>query len=140
VTQNTGPSAACAPPSQDTNGVVSCTIPLLASGGSAQFTITVQPLPSIANGTVLNNTATATSSSADTNPANNNSTATTTVSAQADLSINKTAPATAIAGNNISYSITVANGGPSDAASVTWTDALPANTAFVSLNQTTGPT
>src|SRR5207247_1482849 len=92
------------------------------------------------NGTVLSNTATASTSSADTNFANNSSTVTTTVSAQADVSITKSAPATATAGNNISYTIAVANAGPSNAANVAWTDVLPANTTFVSLTQNTGPT
>jgi uncharacterized repeat protein (TIGR01451 family) len=135
LTQDTGPAASC-----NTSGTISCTISLLGNGQSAQFTITVQPLASIPNGTVLNNTATAASSSADTNSNNNSSTATTTISAQADVSINKTAPASGNAGNNINYSITVSNAGPSDATSVAWTDTLPAGTSFVSLTQNTGPT
>jgi len=136
VVQDTGPAATCSG-----GGTVTCSIlSPLPFMSSAQFTITVQPNASVANGTVLSNTATATASSADTNSNNNTSTAMTTVSAQADVSITKTAPATAIAGNNITYGITVANAGPSNAANVAWTDTLPANTTLVSETQTTGPT
>jgi large repetitive protein len=136
IVQNNGPLASCAGGSS-----VACTLlsPLPAMS-SAQFTITVQPNASVPNGTVLTNTAMATSSTAETNPNNNSSTAMTTVSAQADVSIAKSAPLTAVAGNNITYGITVANAGPSNASSVSWTDILPANTTFVSAMQTTGPT
>src|SRR5207245_8533508 len=50
----------------------------------------------------------------------------------------KSGPATAAASSNITYSVTVTNNGPSDAQSVTLTDALPAGTTFVSEAQT-GP-
>ncbi|HKO96860.1 MAG TPA: LamG-like jellyroll fold domain-containing protein, partial [Pyrinomonadaceae bacterium] len=43
------------------------------------------------------------------------------------------------AGANITYDITVTNNGPSDAQSVTLTDAVPANTTFVSAVHNTGP-
>jgi len=135
LTQNTGPTAVC-----NEGGTVTCSFSPLNPSNSAQFTITVQPNANVANGTVLSNTATVTASSADTNTNNNSSTAMTTVSAQADVSIVKTAPATAFAGNNITYGITVGNPGPSNALNVSWTDTLPANTTFVSVSQATGPT
>jgi uncharacterized repeat protein (TIGR01451 family) len=139
LVQDTGPAAACNTPSPNSGGTVACTISLLPNGGSAQFTITVQAAPTVANGTVVSNTATASTSSADSNPANDSSTVSTTVSTQADVSITKSAPATANAGTNITYTITVANAGPSDAASVSWSDTLPAGTTFVSEAQATGP-
>jgi uncharacterized repeat protein (TIGR01451 family) len=135
LTQNTGPAATC-----NSGQLVACTIPLLGANQSAQFTITVQPQPTIPNGTVLSNTATATTSSADTTPNNNSSTVMTTVSANADVSIVKSGPATAVAGTNITYGVTVTNNGPSTASSVNWSDTLPPNTTFVSESQTTGPT
>src|SRR5204862_131783 len=67
----------------------------------------------------------------DTSAASNSSTNHTTVSRSADLVISKTGPATATAGTNISYSITVTNYGPSDSAAFTVTDVLPAGTSFV---------
>src|SRR5207247_2326805 len=60
-------------------------------------------------------------------------------SASTDLAVTKSGPATITAGNNISYSVTVTNNGPSDAQSVALTDALPAGTTFVSETQNTGP-
>jgi uncharacterized repeat protein (TIGR01451 family) len=141
LTQDTGPAANCGTPTPNTNGPVACTIPLFPNGGSAQFTLTVQAAPTVANGTVVSNTATASTSSADSNPSNNTSgTVMTTISASADVSIGKSGPATATAGNSITYTITVSNAGPSTATSVSWTDTLPAGTTFVSEMQTTGPT
>ncbi|MFD2033816.1 COG1361 S-layer family protein, partial [Belliella marina] len=55
------------------------------------------------------------------------------VETSADLDIVKTATsATVVAGENISYTITVSNAGPSDAQDVTITDVLPSGTGFVS--------
>lgn len=140
LVQNTGPAATCNTPPSGTNGGVACTIALFGNGQSAQFTITVQAEPTVTNGTVANNTATASSSSFDPNGGNNSSNASTTISAQADLSITKSAPATVNAGSNMSYTIAVTNNGPSTASNASWTDTLPANTSFVSLTQNTGPT
>jgi large repetitive protein len=139
LTQDTGPAASCIQPGNGTNGTVACTISVLGNGQSAQFTITVQAAPGVANGTVVNNTATASTSSADTNSNNDSFSASTTISAQADVAIVKSGPASVTAGNNITYGITVTNNGPSNAASVSWTDTLPAGTTFVSETQDTGP-
>jgi uncharacterized repeat protein (TIGR01451 family) len=46
--------------------------------------------------------------------------------------VEKTAPATATAGNNITYSLKVTNNGPSDNAGYTLKDVLAAGTSFVS--------
>src|SRR5581483_3324717 len=139
LVQNSGPSANCTTPAANTNGTVGCSIGIFSNGNSAQFTITVQAAATLANGTVVSNTATARTDSADTNPNNDTASASTTINAQADVAINKTAPASVTAGTNLTYTITVNNNGPSNAASVAWTDALPAGTTFVSLNQTSGP-
>jgi uncharacterized repeat protein (TIGR01451 family) len=56
----------------------------------------------------------------------------------ADLAITKTGPATAIPGNAISYTITVTNNGPSDAAAVTVTDVTPTGLSFVSATPSAG--
>lgn len=141
IVQDTGPAASCNTPTPNTNGNVACTIALLPNGGSAQFTVTVQAAPTVANGTTVSNTATASTTSADSNPSNNTSaTVMTTISASADVSIVKSGDAAVFAGNNINYTITVENAGPSTAASVSWTDTLPAGTTFVSEMQTAGPT
>ena len=54
------------------------------------------------------------------------------MTASADLSIVKSGPATVVAGGSVSYSLVVANNGPSDAANLSVTDTLPAGVTFVS--------
>jgi uncharacterized repeat protein (TIGR01451 family) len=101
---------------------------------TAVFTIVVKVGSSVANGTVITNTATAATTSIDTNSANNSASATTTVQVVADLEItSKTdTPDPVIASQNITYTVNFMNNGPSDAQTVTVTDAVPANTTFVS--------
>jgi uncharacterized repeat protein (TIGR01451 family) len=50
----------------------------------------------------------------------------------ADMSITKSGPATIIAGNNISYTVSVTNNGPGSATNVTVADTAPAGLTFVS--------
>src|SRR5207248_1026165 len=93
----------------------------------------------VASGTTISNTASVTSTSSDGTPGNNSATATTTVQTQADLAVTKSDshdPVTA--GTNLTYTINFVNNGPSDAQTVTVTDAVPANTTFVSAVVTTG--
>ena len=60
---------------------------------------------------------------------------------EADLSLTKTAAAgPVLAGDDITYTITVANAGPNTSQTVAMTDVLPADTTFVSDAQTSGPT
>jgi uncharacterized repeat protein (TIGR01451 family) len=136
LSQNTGPSASCTAPSPGFNGSVTCTFATLGSGGSAQFTITATIDPTFTG--ILSNTATVFGSNADPNNGNNSATSTATVSTSADLTINKTGPATANAGTNITYTVTLTNAGPSVASTVSLTDAVPANTTFVSASQSSG--
>ncbi len=140
LVQNTGPAFVCSTPSVGSNGSVTCSIGSignLASGASAQFTLTANIDPSAAG--TLSNTATISGPNADTNPGNNSATAVTTVTSTADLTITKSGPASANAGTNITYNLTLTNSGPSNAASVSLTDAVPANATFVSESQSSGP-
>jgi len=140
LVQNTGPTANCLTPAVGSGGTVTCNIPALLNGQSGNFTVTVRAAGSVANGTILTNTATASASSPDPNPNNNSSSASTTISSQADLAITKTGPAGVTAGNNATYTLTLINNGPAYASNVALTDALPAGETFVSLVQTAGPT
>lgn len=143
--QNTGPAGSCSPPPQGPGGTytpggtVTCGVALLGNGASAQFTITVAISPSTPNGTVITNTATASSDSADSDSSNNSSTASTNISTVADLSITKSGPATLVAGANMTYTINVANAGPSDVTNATITDNFPSGISLVSLSQSSGP-
>jgi uncharacterized repeat protein (TIGR01451 family) len=60
--------------------------------------------------------------------------------ANVDVAVNKTGPASVIAGHTLSYNITVTNNATTfEATDVALTDAVPANTTFVSFAQTAGP-
>ena len=112
------------------NVSVTCTRATIAAGTTAPVITLVVTAP--AQGTVLSNTATVSSTTADPDPTDNTATATTTVTASADLSITKTGPATVVAAGSVAYTLTVANAGPSDATAVSVTDTLPAGVTFVS--------
>ena len=120
----------CAPAS------ISCTNPTFAVGASTTFTVVVTVNGGTASGTVITSTANISSATTDPNPSNNVAIATVIVATagQADLAITKTGtPNPVLAGNNITYTITVKNNGPASASTVVLTDTLPANTTVVSI-------
>ena len=65
-------------------------------------------------------------------PANNTATSSVSLTPSADVQITKSGPATAVAGTNVVYTITVTNAGPSDATGVTLADPTPPGLTFVS--------
>lgn len=132
------PSAFCSsPPAGSTSGTVSCTMSMSAPfPASAQFTLVLLA----GNTTSITNIAAVTTDSFDDDPSNNSDTFVTTVTPSADLSVTKSGPATVTAGENVTYTITVTNDGPTDASSVSLTDSLPPELTFVSMTQTSGPT
>jgi uncharacterized repeat protein (TIGR01451 family) len=100
---------------------------------TASFTIVVKVGSGVAAGTTITNTATVSSPKADSDTNNNTATATTTTQTRADLAVtNADAPDPVLVGSNITYTINFINNGPSDAQSVTLTNAVPANTTLVS--------
>src|SRR6185436_10680701 len=105
------------------SGTVTCTRVNLDPGAAPAITINVTAPGSAAT---LSNTATVTTTSIDANAANNSDTEGTTVTAAADLSITKSDSADPVApGATITYTLAVANAGPSAASSLTVTDNLP---------------
>jgi uncharacterized repeat protein (TIGR01451 family) len=118
-------------------GTITGSIGTLNVGQSATVTVIVGV--NAAAPATLTNTATVTTNETDTNPANNSDTETVNVDRQLDVSITKgDTPDPVIAGQNITYTLTVANAGPSDATGVVVTDALPAGLTFVSATSTQG--
>ncbi|MFJ7423563.1 DUF6923 family protein [Streptomyces uncialis] len=105
-----------------TGGMLSCTGGALAVGASTPITLTGTAATGV---TSIVNTATVFGNDPDPNPDNDEDTTTTTVSASVDLAVTKTGPATAIAGDDIAYTITVTNNGPSDSTGWTLTDPVP---------------
>jgi uncharacterized repeat protein (TIGR01451 family)/gliding motility-associated-like protein len=78
----------------------------------------------------ITNTATATPQERGSTPVN--AQAVTSVSRKPVFTITKSGPSTAIAGNNIVYSITIKNTGPSNSLNTVITDAIPASITNVS--------
>jgi uncharacterized repeat protein (TIGR01451 family) len=123
----------CTAPPVGSGGTVTCTNPVVGLGDHI-FDLVVRVDRSVPAGTVITNTATVTAATADPNLGNESGVATTTVDAAADLAVTKAdSPDPVTIGNNITYTITVDNIGPSNAASATLTDPIPAGTTFASL-------
>lgn len=80
----------------------------------------------------IESTASVNANETDSHPGDNSSRATVAVQVQADLSVATTLSGPAMAGETLSYTLTVANQGPSDAAHVVLTDILPMRTSLVS--------
>lgn len=115
-------------------GVVTCPVGSLIPGASSSFDITVTTDASLADGTALVNNA---SADGDASPVMTVSEVT-TVETEADLSVMKVGPATVVAGTSITYTVVVANAGPSDAQNVQLTDALPTGASYSSHTVTSG--
>ncbi|WP_156810381.1 COG1361 S-layer family protein, partial [Nitritalea halalkaliphila] len=104
----------------------------LAAGASVTLTLEVMVPANVAMGTVISNTAQAASPDDVNSPVNSNG-VDVTVETLANLAIMKRSDTPiAIAGENLAYTITVTNNGPSDAQEVVVTDPIPMGTTFVS--------
>jgi large repetitive protein len=143
VVTNAGPSSAAGVTLADptpagltfvssTCGPFPCSLGTLAAGGVAAVSATYAVPPGYQAPDVIVNTATVSASTSDPNPANNTASASTAESEQADVQVTKTGPASAIRGNQVTYTITVTNAGPSTAAGVTLTDPTPPGLVFIS--------
>ena len=110
-----------------------CALGMVPAGETRTIIATYHVSPGYAGPNPIMDTVTVTTTSDDPDPANNQATALTAVApASADLAIVKLGPETVSAGSNIVYSITVTNGGPSDAAGVRVVDPTPTGLTFVS--------
>ncbi|MGE0129547.1 MAG: hypothetical protein AB7U82_15830 [Blastocatellales bacterium] len=136
ATQIAGVGAfSCTGPPTGTNGVVTCTtgnFPRQSGPTTATIRIVAQVDPNTASG-VRTNTATVTSSTSDPTTSNNSDSVTQNIVNNAGLTIAKTGPATACAGDVITYNIAVTKTGNSSALNVVVTDAIPANSTYVSV-------
>jgi uncharacterized repeat protein (TIGR01451 family) len=109
--------------------------------GSAVFTLTVAVDANAGGGTVISNTATTSSSSADPTPADHSATADTTVSSPATLSATKTAGGTFAPNSVITYTIVISNSGPSaqsDNPGDEMVDVLPAQLTLINATASSG--
>ncbi|GAA0596159.1 DUF11 domain-containing protein [Kribbella sandramycini] len=110
---------------------VRCSADTLAAGAEFGVTITGTVAPATAPGKLINTATAGSRTPEDPTESDNTSTTTTEVVAGADLSIAKSAPAIVVAGNELTYTLTVRNDGPSDAVGAVVTDTLPPGTAYV---------
>lgn len=121
----------CTTPAVGGTGAITCNIATLASGATGTFVLTVKVNTNTPVGTLINDTATVNSITPDPTAGNNSASSSIAVGASADLSITSTdSPDPVIAGNNITYTQTLTNPGPSNAVNVTFSEAIPANTNF----------
>lgn len=134
------PGWTCTTPAVGSGGTVSCSIDTLGTPISEVFTLTVVFDVGLAPGTIVTNAATASSETAEGNEGDETGSASSTVGPpEADLSILKTGtPEFVPQDSDLTYTITVVNGGPGDASTVLLTDALPAGVTFQSLSAPVG--
>jgi uncharacterized repeat protein (TIGR01451 family) len=118
---------------EDPNGVPTCSLGTIPADGSAFYTVTVTVDSNVPHGDILTNDVSVTSSTPDPDDLNNSISEMTTVNRESNLSVAKSDDVDpVIAGNQLVYTVTVDNAGPSVADNVTVTDTLPAGATLVS--------
>jgi uncharacterized repeat protein (TIGR01451 family) len=128
----------CTAPAVGSTGTVNCTDPSMTTGTEADVIVVVNVPATAPQGTITANSS-VTSSTSDPNSSNNSTSVSTFIADQCDLSVtNSGAPNPVSAGSNITYTQVIANSGPSNCNNATFTEAAPANTAFVSVGVTGG--
>jgi uncharacterized repeat protein (TIGR01451 family) len=109
------------------------TFPAVAVANAASVTRTIALTAPLSG--IISNTARSTSVTPDPNPSNNSgSTVITTIGSNADVVTQKTAPANINSGQQLTYTITTQNSGPSPATNVVVTDSLIAGLIGVSVS------
>jgi uncharacterized repeat protein (TIGR01451 family) len=128
----------CTTPAVGASGSISCTLPSNDPNVLSTFTLVVQVASATPSGTTISDTDSVSSGVNDINLANNTATVNTLVAAPASADIavtNSAAPTTVAPGANVTYTQSLTNNGPSTATTVTFTEAIPANTTFQSLTK-----
>lgn len=133
------------PTAQDTiaanNDNLTVALGTLANQGTATITIVATVLPE-SRGNLLNQSSVATANTTltESNTQNNAASNTLTLTPSIDLVVTKadSVSGTVVAGNQMTYTITVSNTGPSTATNVSLTDTLPTGVTFVSGTSSTG--
>ena len=113
---------------------VTCTTSaLLAAGDSVSYVVTVDVPVAFAGAQITNDVAITASPVSDADAGNDDASDTDAVVPSADVSLTKSdAPDPVTAGDQIAYTLTAGNAGPSDATGVQVVDTLPGSVTFVS--------
>ena len=112
----------------ESGGIVTCNLGTVANGSSVNIVIVVQ---ATTHGELTNTVIVV--SDTDPNPGNNSAMEQTTVERQADVGITKSDAVDPVtAGDNVTYTMVVSNGGPDAAQNVVVTDTPPSGVVFVS--------
>ena len=117
--QTSGPTFTIANPPEGGLATIVASIPTLGPGVSATFSLVLLVSPSTADGANFTSTGSLTSSTPDPNPANNYQSNSFVAGTLAGVTVTNTVSSgPPIPGGTVAYTVTVANGGPSDAQSV----------------------
>jgi uncharacterized repeat protein (TIGR01451 family) len=123
-------SCTSTPNPQVNSGTVTCNLGRLVTNETVVIHVDV----SAQTPQTVNDTATATSESADSNPGNNQAAGSLVFIGAADLEIEKAdSPDPVVAGTNLTFTMTVTNNGPSSANNVVVSDLLPATLSVISV-------
>jgi uncharacterized repeat protein (TIGR01451 family) len=113
-----------------TSLTVTCSLGTIAAGNSTTIRVEI----TADQAADVNDTATVSSSTPDPNLENNTATGQIRFASSANLGITKTAtPNPVVAGENLTYTITITNAGPSTATNVVVADTIPGQTSVVSV-------
>jgi uncharacterized repeat protein (TIGR01451 family) len=123
----------CTTPPVGGTGAITCSTATFVPGFVA-FTLVVNVPRATAQGTIVTLDATVSTTSPDPDTDDNTVSRSAPVIWQSLLGITKSAPATAVAGTSMTWTIDITNAGPSDAADVVLNDPLPAAFLFDSIN------
>src|SRR6266568_3792562 len=114
---------------------ISCNVGNLANASTTQTgRVTLTYTLTANEGQDIDDIASARSDTPDPDATNNQAEVNLTVTSLADLALAKSAPATAVAGTSISWTLSVHNSGPSAATNVLITDTVPAGVTITSVS------
>ena len=86
----------------------------------------------------ITNVATVSGNESDNNVSNNTASEDTQVNGQVDLSVTKSCPSDAFSGDQITYTVTISNSGPSTSQNTHLEDVLPSGVTFISATPSQG--